>query len=210
MTYTITKSIASDTANSALNIGDLDLELAADPTVAADDFRGIHHLDASDDILIIFGAEPPQAVKDAVDAVCTAHQGAQAVSTRFVESTKLLPGEMSITETTNWETVNGTVTNASHFAGNALAAVVGQVNGQIKTDGADCEIQVVHDDGTTETVVGTYTCPDTAGAWQVFEFLTGPPPAGGLACYKAQARKNTTANFDIRWSTVSMFLVKNL
>ncbi len=208
--FTIIKSVATDTANGALNIEHLDLELAADPTIAADDFKGVHHAGGSDEIVILFGADPPQAVKDAVDTVCTAHQGATPVSTKFIESTKLLPGETQVTETANWQTVSGTVTNAGHFAGSALAAVTGQVNGQIKTDGADCEIRVVHDDGTTETVVGTYTCPDTSGAWQVFEFLTGPPPASGLACYKVEARKNTTTNFDIRWSTVSMFLVKNL
>lgn len=78
-----------------------------------------------------------------------------------------------------WTDLGGVVTNPSFFVPN-VAAVIGLVTGNIRTNGLGAKLRVVEDVVGAENILIEQPLPDTGGAWQVFQFLTGNPSANPI------------------------------
>lgn len=136
------------------------------------------------------------------------HAGTAPTEIVFHAASKLVEGEVVITQDATWQLLGGVITQPAFFTSN-LAAVIGRVSAGVKTSGTTIQLKVTEDDGTTEAdlVTAPQTIPDTAGAWQNHNFSTDVAPRIGNNTYCLWGRLNGSASASVRFVSMSLLEV---
>lgn len=151
-----------------------------------------------------FAAELSQAEQDQLDAVVAAHDGAPPTSIKFHAASKLVEAEVALTNPSGFDVLGGVVTTPSFFTA-TLAACLGRIVGKCKAQGDGAELRLV-EDGTT--VMGTFTIPDSADAWQNMQWFTTTPPTAGTHEYTIEGKLNGATSAAVRFTSLSLLEVQ--
>jgi len=137
------------------------------------------------------------------DGLVAAHDGVASTSIQFHAASKLVEGDLAITEDASWQCLGGAVTTPDFFSSN-IAAMIGRITGRYKTDGSTVELRMV-EDGTT--ALGTTTLPDTASAWATMQWMASTAPSAGTHEYTLEGRLNGSTSASVKFCSVSLLEV---
>lgn len=165
------------------------------------------------DCIFTFADVLPAPDEAALDAICAAHTGVRVVTT-MESSSPVVVGEVSVTENATWQTIAEVTTTPSFFTDN-LADLFGRIVGEYKAvAGGGGELPQIQ---VCEKVAGL---PDedkmnppidmaAAADWVTFGESTNVVVRNGYHnIYVFQARLNGAASFEMKWTTMSMILMK--
>lgn len=197
-----------DFANQAVNEDSLAAEIAAsNPAISSAQLEAIRTTESEDGAtktcLIDFDADLSAGDQTQLDAIVAAHTGAPPTKICFHASSKLLEGEVAITNPSGFDVLGGVVTTPDFFTA-TLAACLGRLVGSCKAQGAGAELRLV-EDGTT--VLGTFAIPDSSGAWQQMQWFTSTPPSAGTHTYTIEGKLGAATSAAARFTSLSLLEV---
>jgi hypothetical protein len=124
--------------------------------------------------------------------------GALAVAPTFLGSSIAVQNEVEVTSS-EFSGVGGIVTTPSFFG--SLASLRCKLIGSYKTTGLGAELRFVEDD---TKVMGTFSLPDSSGAWQTMEWFTDVEPSEGTREYILEAKLGAASSAYLRFVSMSL------
>jgi hypothetical protein len=197
-----------DFLNQAVNLDKLTAAIAAsDPAISSAQLSGISTSEdeeaAEVTCSIVFDGELSAGDQTQLDVIVAAHDGQPPTKIVFHASSKLLEGEVALTNPSGFDVLGGVVTTPDFFTA-ILAACLGRIVGSYKAVGAGAELRLVEDGAT---VLGTFEIPDSSGAWQQMQWFTSTPPSAGTHTYTVEGKLNGATSAAVRFTSLSLLEV---
>lgn len=120
-------------------------------------------------------------------------------------SSRLVSQPFDITETSDWQEIDGTVANPQALIKN-LSKARGRAVGAYNVSGIGCQLKITESDGINKTDLNKspYELTDTGGNWMSFGFSTDVPPSSGSNIYALEGRLNGAASGSIKYVNLSL------
>jgi hypothetical protein len=197
--------MATETYNLTAFLNDLASETALTAAVEADAgittaLDGVSQDEDAATVTFHFPTALAGGEKTALDALVAAHDGAAPTQLKFHAASKLIEGELTVTQDATWQTLGGVVTTPDFFMA-TLAAGLGRIVGSYKSVGTAPEIRIIEDDTTT---LCTFSAVATADVWTMMQFFTTTPPTAGTHEYKIEGRLNGATSMSVRFTSMSL------
>lgn len=130
--------------------------------------------------------------KSTLDGVIAAHLGLFLPIMDSVVS--LIPLAHAVASDASFEDL-GSVTLSPSSAADVQRVSVSP-GGQFRTTGSGAELRLMQKTTSGTSSIGSLVLPDTAGAWQDFQF-NSTPPAAGANIYALEGRRNGATSFEV-------------
>ena len=197
-----------DFLNQAVNLDKLTAAIAAsNPAISSAQLVGISTDEDEETAAVTcsidFDGELSAGDQTQLDAIVAAHNGQPSTKICFHASSKLLEGEVALTNPSGFDVLGGVVTTPDFFTA-ILAACLGRIVGSYRAVGAGAELRLVEDD---ETVIGTFEIPDSSGAWQQMQWFSSTPPSAGTHTYTIEGKLNGATSAAVRFTSLSLLEV---
>lgn len=147
--------------------------------------------------------EPSSGEKTVFDGLVNAHDGQPVSKFVYHVPSKILEGEVEITEDQDWQTIGGTVTTLSAFVKDASKGW-GRIVGQVKASGNGGQVRVVRASDEASLMAAPYAVSDTEGAWANCQCWANQNQPADTDAFVVQARKNGAISLRIRWVSMSL------
>jgi hypothetical protein len=200
----------TDTANNKVYVPQLTYEIDNNPTIVVkvDDAKGIN-VNVNPGKLDICMSDALTAPQEAaLDATVAAHQG-WGINAQMMGTLQLVNKEDAIISDVPWEVVEGVVTTPNFFDPD-MTSIICRIIGEHKGDGGQLRlVEEVDGQGDEEKINPFFDFPDVGATWTRFKVDSNVPPRDGLRnIYRTDCRLNGATNLTLRYSTISMIVVK--
>lgn len=199
MSFKTTKSL-TDFANDAIDADKFFAEHAASSIAVK-----LIMIEVQDDgaVDLYHESEPTTSEKTTLDTLVASHDGQPTMKFRYLAPTKLVPGEVDVTENANWQDLGATVTTLGSFVSDASKAW-GRVVGEVKADGSGAELRVIRESDGAVLMAAVHSVSDTAEAWVHVQFWVTQNQPTDTDCFILQARRNGATSFKVRYASMSL------
>ena len=200
-------TISTQTANGKVYIPQLTYEIDADVTIGV----AVYGMatDIEPDKLDIYMNDALTAPEEAaLTATVAAHQG-YGIDAQMQGTLPLVKKEESVISDVPWEILEGVVTTPSFFDPD-MTQIISRIIGEHRGDGGQlCLTERVDGLAPEEKIVPVFDFPNVGATWTKFKVDSNIPPRDGIRnVYETKCRLNGATNLWLRYTTISMIVVR--
>lgn len=193
-------SIQNDFPNQAVVITTLEQEIRKSAITISLTYTSVEE----DDVFIEFSGTLDTNDKGILDTVIANHQGIKPPTVEVLETVMIIPTKLQILNVTDWHEIGGVVMRPEVW-GKPMSELVGQVTGEILTDGVGTELSILEKGVVDREIIQPpYQQMNTLQQWAPFAIFTNQPFSPSFHSYLLRARRGGANDAWVRHCTLSV------
>jgi len=158
---------------------------------------------SGDDCAVTFADVLSTANETTLDGIVAAHTG-KLVIFEFRGALTVVPSEALIVGLLTFDVLGGIAMQPAALEPLSSDQVI-RFWGEVKSLGTGGEIQVVENASGTDTIIATFSIPDTSSAYQAVTFDSTVSVQAGLNTYRVEGRLNGATLAAVRFASLGIF-----